>query len=373
MPLSRQGVNAPPVIQRQLLNSHEIRLMLRELEVAQGGSTRAILAGTGVSLRVLEDPGQRLTLGQELEIYTRIAHSNKDPLLGIRVGRRLSLSSYGILGYAVMGTKTLNEALEMLTEFSPLISWASHLSLTFEDYRGVPCRCLTVFPTAADSLTAALEIESTIASLQSVFNEVAGEPVACASIEMAHSNPAVTDEEFRLMFRCPVMCDSERNALLLPQSLLAMPLPHPQPEYSALFRDMCRHSMASLQEERGLVEAIRELIVAREGSVPTLEQVAAHFSLSARTLRRHLQTIGTSYRTLLESERHASACRYLSSTALTVDAIAGQLGYADARSFRTGFRRWRGTTPAAYRLQAGSTGSAAGNSDRIPHKPRNKM
>ena len=122
MPLSQQGGNPPPVLQRQLLNSHEIRLMLRELEAAQGGSTRAILAGTGVSPRMLADPGQRLTLGQELEIYTRIAHCNTDPLLGFRVGLRLSLSSYGILGYAVMGTKTLNEALEMVTEFSPLIS-----------------------------------------------------------------------------------------------------------------------------------------------------------------------------------------------------------------------------------------------------------
>jgi len=368
MPLSQQGGKAPSVLQRQLLNSHEIRLMLRELEAAQGGSTRAILSGTGVSPRMLADPGQRLTLGQELEIYTRIAHCNRDPLLGFRVGLRLSLSSYGILGYAVMGTKTLNEALEMVTEFSPLISWASHHSLTFEDYRGVPCRCLTLFPTAGDSLTAALEIESTIASLQSVFNELAGEPVVFAGIEMAHDNGAVTGEEFRQMFRCPVVCDSERNALLLPQKLLAMPLPYPQPEYSALFRDMCRQSMASLQDERDLVEAIRELIVAQAGSVPTLEQVAAHFSLSARTLRRHLREIGTSYRALLEGERQASARRYLSSTGLTVAAIAGQLGYADARSFRTAFRRWMGTTPAAYRLQAGAAGAAAGNSVRISRK-----
>ena len=47
------------------------------------------------------------------------------------------------------------------------------------------------------------------------------------------------------------------NRLLIPASLLAMPLPYPQPEYSALFRDMCRQSMASLVEERGLVEAIK--------------------------------------------------------------------------------------------------------------------
>jgi AraC-like DNA-binding protein len=357
MPPLQQSGTFPPVIQRQLLNSHEIRLMLQELELSQGTSTRAILAGTGVSSRMLSDPGQRLTLGQELELYTRIAHSNLDPLLGVRVGRRLSLSSYGILGYAVMGTRTLSEALEMLTQFSPLISWASLHTLAFEEYRGIPCRCLTLVPTAEDTLTAALEIESTIASLQSVFNELVGEPVAFAAIEMTHSNPAVARDEFQRMFRCPIVCDSDRNALLLPVSLLAMPLPYPQPEYSALFRDMCRQSVASLQDERGLVEAIRKLILAEQGSVPTLEQLAGHFNLSARTLRRHLQEIGTSYRELLDEVRYGEARRYLSSTGLTVQAIAGLLDYADARSFRTAFRRWAGVTPAAFRLQTRTAGS----------------
>ena len=51
----------------------------------------------------------------------------------------------------------------------------------------------------------------------------------------------------------------------------------------------------------------------------------------------------------MDEVRYARACRYLSSTGLTVNAIAGQLGYADARSFRTAFRRWSGRTPAAYR------------------------
>jgi len=221
MPPSRARRQIPAVIQRRLLNSHEIRLMLQQLETAQGITAGEILAGTGVSAPALADPAQRLTLEQELELYTRIAHRNKDPLLGVRVGARLSLSSYGILGYAVMGAMTVGAALELLTEFSPLISWSSHHSLTRERYRGAPCVCLTLVPTAADARTAALEIESTIASLQCIFNELIGEPVRFAGIEMVHHNPAVAGEEFRRLFRCPVLCGASRNALLMPASLVA--------------------------------------------------------------------------------------------------------------------------------------------------------
>ena len=175
------------------------------------------------------------------------------------------------------------------------------------------------------------------------------------------------------MFRCPLVCDSERNALLLPQKLLAMPLPYPQPEYSALFRDMCRQSMASLQDERDLVEAIREVIVARGGQRAHAGAGRCAFQSECAYAAASPAEIGTSYRALLEGERQASACRYLSSTGLTVAAIAGQLGYADARSFRTAFRRWMGTTPAAYRLQARAAGAAAGNSVRISRAPRDQI
>jgi AraC-like DNA-binding protein len=188
-----------------------------------------------------------------------------------------------------------------------------------------------------------------MASLQSIFNELVGEEVCFAAVEMTHDNPAADHGEFRRLFRCAIFCGMPRNAVLLPESLLATALPYPQPEYSALFRDMCRQSMASLLEERGLLELIKDWIVAQPGRVPTLAEVAGHFTLSPRTLRRHLRAAGVSYRGLVDEVRYASARRYLCSTTLTIDAIASQLGYADARSFRTAFRRWAGGTPSDYR------------------------
>jgi hypothetical protein len=348
------GPLVAPAPKRQLLNSAEIRLMVQQLVTEQGASARAILAGSGVSERLLADPARRLTLEQELELYTRIAALNSDPLLGLRVGARLTLSSYGILGYAVMGAQTVAQALELLAEFSPLISWASHYSLHDEQYAGVVCRCLSIFPTAIDSRAAALEIDSTLASLQTIFNELLGEPVRFASLQVTHAGPASRRAEFRQRLQGPISFNCERNALLLPMDLLARQLPYPQPEYSSLFRGMCRQSMSSLVEDRGLVDAIRALIREGQGSVPSLETVAAHFKLSSRTLRRHLRAMGFSYQGLLDEVRYAQACRYLSSTRLTVEAIARQLGYADARSFRTAFKRWSGSTPAHYReLSAG--------------------
>ncbi|MEH6636239.1 MAG: AraC family transcriptional regulator [Halioglobus sp.] len=352
MPLPAQPAYPARTATRPLLNSYEIRLMARDLVDKQGVKLEQLIAGTGVSSRLLDNPAQRLTLPQELQLYTRIAQHNSDPLLGLRTGARLSLPNYGMLGHAMMGAATVNEVLQLLSEFAPLVSWASHSKVTTESVAGLPCKCLTVFPTAVDADAAVLEIESTFASLQTLFNDLVDEPIRFAAIQMSHHNRAPDAEAYQALFDCPVEFGQARNALLLPRRLLSRRLPHPQPEYSDLFRDLCRQSMSALVQDRGLVGTIRSLIQMGEGTVPTLEQVAAHFDQSSRTLRRHLQALGVSYQGLLDEVRFEEARRYLTSTQLGVDSIARLLGYAEARSFRTAFKRWAGVPPAAYRVRS---------------------
>ena len=286
-------------------------------------------------------------------LYTRIALHNNDPLLGLRVGARLSLPNYGMLGPAMMGAATFNEVLQLLTEFAPLVSWASHSQQSNEVHTGKPCKCLTLYPTAMDAEAAAMEVESTFASLQTLFNDLVGEPVQFALVELSHPDRSGGSPAYRDFFRCEVSFDRGRNALLLPSELLSRRLPHPQPEYRELFRDLCRQSMSALAEDRGLVATVKSLIQEDAGAVPTLEQVAANFNQSSRTLRRHLQSMGVSYQGLLDEVRYGEARRYLASTQLTVDSIAKHLGYADARSFRTAFKRWAGVAPALYRQRSG--------------------
>jgi AraC-like DNA-binding protein len=345
-------VAGPRGEQHRLLNSYELRLMCRDLARRQDCDLDALLRGSGVSPRQLENPAHRLTPEQELSLYTRVARYNRDPLLGLRIGVRLSLPSYDMLGHAMMGAATMHEALLLLTEFAPLLSWASHCQLRSESHGEVDCKAMTVIPTATDERAAALEIESTFASLQTLFNDMAGEPVRFACVEMSHRTAANDLSPYHELFGCPVAFGSERNALLIPSDLLSLRLPHPRPEYAALFRQLCRESMSALAGDRGLIASIKSLLRAREGELPTLAQAASHFNQSPRTLRRHLHARGTSYQSLLDEVRFELARRYLSSTRLSVQAIARQLGYVDARSFRTAFKRWSGRTPAAFRALA---------------------
>lgn len=333
----------------RLLNNYELHLMAQLLGREQGVSPAQIVAGTGIPERLLRETAQLLTPEQELVLYTRIARSNRDPFLGIRVGERINLPNYGVLASAMMAAYNLGEALNLLAEFAPLVSWASHSKLTTERYRNQECACLTIYPTATDPAAAALEIDSTFASIQVVFNELRAGPVQFSLLDIARSSSNQALAQHRRLFGCPLRVDRKRNALLIAQSVLNEPLPHPQPEHQALFRDLCRQSTAALTEKRGLVAAVQSRLLAEGGTVPSLEQLAQQFDVSARTLRRQLRAAGVTFQSLLDESRYREARRYLASTELTVEAIGRRLGYADARSFRTAFRRWSGQVPADFR------------------------
>jgi AraC-like DNA-binding protein len=79
------------------------------------------------------------------------------------------------------------------------------------------------------------------------------------------------------------------------------------------------------------------------------DEVAALFSMHSRTLNRRLGAFDTSFRQLVDEGRFAIAREMLEGTALDVSGIAEALGYADASAFTRAFRRWSGTTPAAWR------------------------
>ncbi len=84
-----------------------------------------------------------------------------------------------------------------------------------------------------------------------------------------------------------------------------------------------------------------------------MAEVAAGLAMSERTLRRRLTAVGTRYQSLLDEVRQALAEEMLDTGLLSVEDVAQRLGYAEASSFIHAFRRWRGETPARYRLRCG--------------------
>jgi AraC-like DNA-binding protein len=76
---------------------------------------------------------------------------------------------------------------------------------------------------------------------------------------------------------------------------------------------------------------------------------ARELGLSVRSLRRHLEDEGASFRELTQAALHDAACSMLRNPAITLQSIAHALGFSDSSAFHRAFRRWSALTPAEYR------------------------
>jgi AraC-like DNA-binding protein len=71
--------------------------------------------------------------------------------------------------------------------------------------------------------------------------------------------------------------------------------------------------------------------------------------MSTRTLRRHLQGQGMSYKTLLANERKRIAVQHIEQQDITIDQLADLLGYGNASSFSRAFKGWYGISPQHFK------------------------
>jgi AraC-like DNA-binding protein len=100
--------------------------------------------------------------------------------------------------------------------------------------------------------------------------------------------------------------------------------------------------------ERALRARLRDALATGDAAP---ERLARLLGLSERTLQRRLAELGRSYSAIVEDFRREEAAFLLADKRHAVTDVAAQLGYAEQTSFTRAFRRWTGTTPAAWRRQ----------------------
>lgn len=113
-----------------------------------------------------------------------------------------------------------------------------------------------------------------------------------------------------------------------------------------------RENVARLCESAaGVPSLLTQLhaVLAKDLDNAELPRAAAAMGISARTLQRRLQELGTSFRAELDVTRIQEAQRRMLHSAAPLTEIAMDLGFSSLQNFSRQFRRVVGETPSAWR------------------------
>jgi AraC-like DNA-binding protein len=167
--------------------------------------------------------------------------------------------------------------------------------------------------------------------------------------EILSSRAAPTSGAPRLMLgRCPIRFGQSQTGLVLRTASLAFPLPEAnRTEHGTILAALAPGLAEARSNTTGLVRhVLRELLLTGSSG---MEEVAARLGTHPRSLRRKLRSQQTTFEEIKDEVRYAVARELLTLGALNITDIAITLDYSSASSFVHAFRRWSGTSPAAWR------------------------
>jgi AraC-like DNA-binding protein len=302
---------------------------------AEGLSSAALLAGSGISAADLSRADTRITTNQEMQVCANAVALKRD--IGLELGRRMHVSSYGMLGYALLTSATFGDALRLAMRYPALLGTLFELSLEDDGER--------VWFVAADyrenPALAVFNAEFCLVSLKVICDDLLGHP-----LEHAAPDYQATYAEH---FDCPLSFGAPDNAFAFDRAWLDQPLPLADVITHQAMAERCRKQNTEFTGRQAWLGRIRQLLGAQLHAAPGLEGLAAQMKCSARTLRRHLKDLGCSYQELLDELRFEQAKQMLCDDQLPIYQIAEALGFSETASFRHAFVRWSGVAPSQFR------------------------
>lgn len=318
--------------------------LLAELLRTIGVDEKALLKRVGLDPVRLKSTDLRVSQSQASEFVTRAIIESGEPGLGIMLARELKLPLHGALGTAVMSSRTLEEALELMTRYLTLR--APHLQVTRRQQQDQ-----AVFTITCDIDLGPLQgfiMDAMLFGCASMGAQLTGAPVAGSSIHRRGPEPAYF-YRFRQQIPVPVVYGASEDAIVIPRQQLALPIRFTDDQLAASSKAQCEEALRLLTEDAGFACRVRRVIETSHPFPPKLARVAATLFVSERTLKRRLQAEEASFQNLVDQVRLERAGELLEKTSMNLSQIADALGYADAANFTRAFKRWTGQSPSQYR------------------------
>ncbi|PZW97054.1 AraC family transcriptional regulator [Pseudomonas sp. 478] len=316
--------------------------------LAQGLDVASLCQEAELDMKLANKPGAFCERRAIYRLWDLAAQASGDPDIGLKAYGSFHPGSFQIVGYTMMSSLNLKNALERLVRFSPLIGTGFSLFFTSEQQN---YRLSGLDHQQKGSIKPRQYTDAALASLLGFCRKLAGGN-APQPLSVGFSYPAPEDTtEHRRLFGCDLHFDAPYDSILFDSEELMRPLSMAN-EALAVLHDSFAEAQLDLLFGFCIVSRIRALITERlsqgQGQCD-MESIAAALNISKRTLQRALEKEGTQFKDVQNAVRRQLADFYLRHSHFNMKHVAYLLGFHDHSSFNKACSRWFGMTPGQYR------------------------
>ena len=333
-PLPQPASLVPPIYARLL------RMLLQHADV----DGDRVLAAAGLDWATLVTADKRLGRDTIVRLAEGAMAAMRRPWLGLDLGGGAPVSAHGSLGYAVVTSRDLREAVMTLARYGTTRNDA--MAWTCTDTRDG----MTMQAAERADLGAVrgFVVDTVLSAILRMVETAVGHVPPDLRIELPLPTPAWR-EQYQRFGVADLRFDRPAFAFHFAQRDLALPCIGADAKAHASACRECEEELAEVAGA-GMAQRVAGLLASvDDGAYPRMADVAARCGISSRTLIRRLHADGATFQQLLDAARKQRALWMLLHTAEPVEEIAARLGYVDTSNFSRTVRRWFGATPREVR------------------------
>lgn len=306
-----------------------------------------LLSESGLTPQEIMDTSSRIPAIKFINIIKYALRITQNNGLGILLGQSLGPNSFKIMGHAAISQANLRDSLRLIILYYKTTAYLTEISLIEkEDFAVFRIKPL-VYLGEAESFIIDLVISGFISELNK-FNF----PTSMLKLCLAKPKPDYFEDYLTITTNC-IRFNAEHHEVHFPKAWLDRPVvTEYEVDCDESLIDICNKNLVRAEQSINSVERIKDSLRQASGQMPSLEDVAASYHQSTRSLQRALKVEGQSFRQLIEDIRKERSQHLLLKTSMTIVEIALELGYSDPPNFTRAFKQWFGCSPQSYRNQS---------------------
>mgnify|MGYP000044170914 CR=1 FL=1 len=336
--------------------------ILYELAIEKGANPEELLKHTGIRESVLRNPEATLNYEQFTELTKNALTLTADPALGLHYGTRLTFTTHGAMGQASISSDNLSEAISSIIKYYRTRFAFIEMSFFIDGDEAV----IQLDENLGLGVLKIFLIEALFVSILDVSKFLFGPTLArTGSCRVSYAAPSYVDQYFGFFvgdsdvaaefaeqkLKEMITFNAPANQLRFDKQFLTLPMVLANSVARRLAEQTCEEQLKAVDDADSIVAKVRRSLQDDPNRIPSMEEVSERLHMTSRTLRRQLQTFGTSFQDLLSDIRKKRAVELLQSTDKPVDEIAEELGYSDPSNFGRAFRKWTGKSPSCIRKE----------------------
>lgn len=311
--------------------------------------TSIALKECGISQEVIADQESRIAAEKFSQLIEYCNKKLKRHDFSILVAEQFHPGMFHALGYAMMSSNTLQDALERIAHYKRVVSNTCKLINYEINDQFVFEMIIFTYEATNRPVLPLITVEVFLATIIRFARELVSLDFAPDKICFAYPKPDYDVTYLEKFFNCDVEFNNSKTTIAFNLAQTQEKLLCGNPLITHSHEKMLDDFMARI-DKNDLSHVIKNKIFELLPlGAPSQTDIAEYLGMSLRNLQRKLHDQGTSYKEILESTRKKLAMNYIAQQHLSLSEIGYLVGFSSVGNFNRAFKRWTNQTPGDYR------------------------